>query len=483
MVVRSHRWGRLALVALVLLSACASPPPEPAPSGQLRVSVRAFRVSGQELGAEYLGRAFADAVALRLAQAGGLQVLGPGEEGATHLITGELAREGGTARAAVRVLDSEGTELWSGEAVSESGDVSWLASRLATQAAGELGLVFPELYDYILYLRGGPSLADSPRISRALELIRRYDLEALYLLTAELLAEHGEDPTVHVIDAFARAIDWDADPRSEALVELRERLVSLDAADPRSPYDELLRAFVYRASGEPLEAIKLYSQVIERDDLTNANRAWALRQRSFARLQVGRNDSARRDAEESSRLDPVSALSLDALSKAQEAMGLLAEAIESAERALMLEPGGWRHQQRLGITLGRAERLVEAAERIAQSCELSGAQEACANLAVVLQRSGRDAEALEAGRHAETLPDTRWGYYNLACYRALAGEKGRALEALRRAVNLGFADALITTDNDLDPLRDDPAFDALLEEIDDRIRIRREQAREVFPWQ
>jgi tetratricopeptide (TPR) repeat protein len=244
-----------------------------------------------------------------------------------------------------------------------------------------------------------------------------------------------------------------------------------------------MRAFVYRASGEPLEAIELYSRVIERDDLTNANRAWALRQRSFALLQVGRDDAARRDAEESSRLDPVSALSLGALSKAQEALGLLDEGIASAERALLLEPGGWRHEQRLGIVLARAGRLVEAAERIARSCELSGAQEACANLAVVLQRDGRDTEALEVASRAETLPATRWGYYNLACYRALAGERARALADLRRAVDLGFADNLITTDTDLDSIRDVPAFDALLEEIDDRIRIRREQAREVFPWQ
>jgi tetratricopeptide (TPR) repeat protein len=320
-------------------------------------------------------------------------------------------------------------------------------------------------------------------MAEAMELLRRYDIEALLTLTAELLAAHGDDPTVHVIDAFARAIAWDADPRSEALVQLRERLVTLDAADPLSPYDELLRAFVYRASGEPLEAIKLYSRVIERDDLTNANRAWALRQRSFALLQVGRDERARQDAEQSSRLDPVNALSLDALSKAQESLGRLEESITSAERALMLEPGGWRHEQRLGITLARAGRLVEAAERLAHSCALSGAQEACANLAVVLQRDGRDAEALEAARHAETLPATRWGYYNLACYRSLAGEGKRALEDLRRAVDLGFADALIKTDSDLDPIRDDSAFDALLEAIEDRIRIRREQAREVFPWQ
>jgi tetratricopeptide (TPR) repeat protein len=320
-------------------------------------------------------------------------------------------------------------------------------------------------------------------MDQAMQALRRYDTGALRPLTEELLRDHGDDPSVHVIDAFARALEWDRDPKSETLVRLRERLVTLDEADSQSPYDELLRAFVYRASGEPLEAHRLYTEVLARNDLTNANRAWALRQRSFARLQVGQDDSARRDAEESSRLDPVSPLSLDALSKAQESMGMVEEAIASAERELMLEPEGWRHQQRLGIALGRAGRLEEAVERLERSCELSGAQEACANLAVVLQRSGRADEALAAGEHAETLPATRWGYYNLACFRSLAGREARAIEDLRRAVDLGFADALITSDPDVDAIRDAPAFQELLDELEDRIRTRRQQAREVFPWQ
>jgi adenylate cyclase len=53
--------------------------------------------------------------------------------------------------------------------------------------------------------------------------------------------------------------------------------------------------------------------------------------------------------------------------------------------------------------------------------------------------------------------------YNAACFHALAGEPTRALDLLERAVEtgLGFRD-WIEHDSELDSLRDDPRFQALL---------------------
>jgi len=81
------------------------------------------------------------------------------------------------------------------------------------------------------------------------------------------------------------------------------------------------------------------------------------------------------------------------------------------------------------------------------------------------------------------LRPTRWGAYNLGCFWSLVGNPGRAVDALRRALELGFADALITSDPDLDPLRGVPEFDALVAESERRLRSRQELARSVFPWQ
>ena len=56
--------------------------------------------------------------------------------------------------------------------------------------------------------------------------------------------------------------------------------------------------------------------------------------------------------------------------------------------------------------------------------------------------------------------------YNIACGYALAGSKDEALDWLRRAVDAGFQDRqLMTTDSDLESLRGDPRFEALVKRL------------------
>lgn len=73
-------------------------------------------------------------------------------------------------------------------------------------------------------------------------------------------------------------------------------------------------------------------------------------------------------------------------------------------------------------------------------------------------------QAIEAYQKAYTLewiPETT--AYNLACAYALRGEAGRAVQWLETALRQGFRDTrLLETDPDLDPVRDDPGFKALM---------------------
>lgn len=56
--------------------------------------------------------------------------------------------------------------------------------------------------------------------------------------------------------------------------------------------------------------------------------------------------------------------------------------------------------------------------------------------------------------------------YNIACGYALAGSKDKALEFLGRALDAGFQDRqLMTTDTDLESLRGDPRFEALVKRL------------------
>ncbi len=57
--------------------------------------------------------------------------------------------------------------------------------------------------------------------------------------------------------------------------------------------------------------------------------------------------------------------------------------------------------------------------------------------------------------------------YNVACFYAMKGDPDRSLELLERAVERGWGDrAWLETDSDLDSLRADPRFKALLDRID-----------------
>ena len=66
----------------------------------------------------------------------------------------------------------------------------------------------------------------------------------------------------------------------------------------------------------------------------------------------------------------------------------------------------------------------------------------------------------------EIRDDSAFAWYNLACAAARSGSKKRALEALEKAINLGFHDAAhISSDEDLESLRKDPRYLELMGEL------------------
>jgi tetratricopeptide (TPR) repeat protein len=470
---------------LVGVLACADgTEPAGGPEAVRVVRIAPLEVRGQDQGGEFVGRAFAESLAAGLGAVQALRVVGPDDdEPATTVVSGELTRDGQSVTASLRLVDRAGAEVWTTELSDGTGDLSVLASSLAREVAAGLGVEYPALVEHIVNLRGGPAMAGSPRVARLWQAWNANDIDTLLAESTALVDEYGDDDDAQVLAAWALMGAWDASPSEETLVRLSERLAELKRVAPASPYDPLLRAYIYRSSGKPEQSRQLYTAVLGRTDLTPSARAWALRQRSYTHAQVGNDAAALDDAREAVRLDPVSAAAHVALSRALQAMDRLDEAAASSRDALTLEPFRWRHHQRLGVVYTRARRFADAARALERACELGDTQEACANLAVALERAERPEEAHAAARHAESLSATRWGMYNLACFRCLAGEQDGALDALERALALGFADDLIETDPDLDALRGTERFEHVVEAARSRLRSRRAQAEAVFPWQ
>jgi len=478
--------GWFVLWTVLAAPACGPSSTEPAGEDRLVFRVLPFEVRGQEEGAEYVGGAVAVSLANALAQSADLRLAeDPAGSDATRLIRGTLTRNGNELNAGVQLLDPANEELlWEAEMSSVGGDFPGLVFQLTGQTIEAVGASRPDLYDYIVDVTGGPRMSVSELAQRAREAMGQNDVEGFLEATSELVAQYGDDPAAHVLNAWALMLAWDAAPSNEIyLARLKERMVALDRVDPASPYDEIVRGYIYRSSGQPDEARSAYARVLERTDLSGSARAWILRQRSFAHLASGNSAAAHRDAQKAAELDPVNALSLVALSKALEAVGRLDDAITATKHALALQPSSWRHFQRLGLVYSHAGRLDEAVLSFERACRLGERQEACANLSVTLQRAGREAEARKVAEDAESLAASPWGYYNLACYWAVAGDGAAALASLERAVELGFADALITTDPDLATIRGDAGFEAIVAAVQARISSRRELSRSVFPWQ
>jgi tetratricopeptide (TPR) repeat protein len=67
---------------------------------------------------------------------------------------------------------------------------------------------------------------------------------------------------------------------------------------------------------------------------------------------------------------------------------------------------------------------------------------------------------------AQIRPEDPRLFYNLACAYSLEGKKKEALAALKNAVEKGFADMrTLESDPDLEPLRKDPSFLIILENL------------------
>jgi tetratricopeptide (TPR) repeat protein len=62
-----------------------------------------------------------------------------------------------------------------------------------------------------------------------------------------------------------------------------------------------------------------------------------------------------------------------------------------------------------------------------------------------------------------------YSHYNLGCLSASLGKRGEALDHLRNAVSLGWAERDILTDTTLDSLRGDPEFEAVVAEVKKRV--------------
>ena len=130
------------------------------------------------------------------------------------------------------------------------------------------------------------------------------------------------------------------------------------------------------------------------------------------------------------------------------------------ENKLRIRPGVQKRLHQIGQEF-LADFLTRKARRAPDSVEV------LVTLARVLTDLGRLEEGLSVDEKLVSLiPRNPIVHYNLGCSQALLGRTDEALDSLRQAIRLGYTDLdYMRRDADLESLREEPGFEALIEEL------------------
>ncbi|MDM7914745.1 MAG: protein kinase [Candidatus Eisenbacteria bacterium] len=437
--------------------------PEPAGAGagaganavSRTVLVIPMDVVGQAEGAEIVGRAFAEAIAINLAETANLAVLpvpsvseipratgrslarAARKLGAEIVLSGSLLREGRTVKATITAVDTKRNRVLCGtQGTDNEGDLARVASSTASTLLGQLGIVRPKQYDYFRYLTWTPAMASLPDFPSAVLALRQHDVPKGLAYTREIVDAFPQQYEAHMMRAVALCDAENVDPSERTLQAFHEELDTLHRIDPMSPVVDLFRAQLYRET-EPSRGLRMLNQLLVRRDLTPSFRSHVLRERSGYQETMDSSSAARRSLEEAVRLDPANTFNYHYFGSWLIEHQRYAEAAENAQHALALDP----FYAGTYTLLGKAEeglgQVEEALKAYRTACDVWPVQSTWASYALALQRMGRAQESTEAAVTAASESETGAGSYGLAAFWAMHGDRDRALRFLRRSMELG----------------------------------------------
>jgi tetratricopeptide (TPR) repeat protein len=169
-------------------------------------------------------------------------------------------------------------------------------------------------------------------------------------------------------------------------------------------------------------------------------------------------------------INPYNDRAWDTLGNMYENIGLHSQAVSAFEQAIALDPHKEVYHYHLGIALGYLMQYNKAIQALQKVIDLNPLfMLAHCALAGYYRRLGREAEAQEHMEIARPSVEQE-NEYNQACFESIGGNANRAIELLEVALKqCQVQPGLVRSDPDLDFIRKDPRFKALLEK-NSRIR-------------
>ncbi len=359
----------------------------------------------------------------------------------SSVLEGSVRRAGDKLRIAAQLINvADGYHLWSEKYDREMEDVFAIQDEIAENIVRALSVI----------------LSDDEK--RAIAKARTNDVIAYeyYLRGRQYFHQTRKRSLKFAREMFTRAIELDPD----------YALAYAGIADTSS----LLHMY-YKAAESSLEnADEASRRAVELDpELPEAHAA-----RGFALWQMGHADEAATEFETAIALDPKQFEALYFYARQKFTQGETEEAVRLFEAAASANEDyqAYFFAAQSYAALGREED-AEAAYRTAlnvveKHLEFNPDDPRAATMrAVSLCRLGQLDEGLEwAERAAAIDPDDAGVCYNVACLYALEGQPDKAIHHLECAINAGFGSRQwIEHDPDLDSLRENPRFKALLEKL------------------
>jgi Tfp pilus assembly protein PilF len=377
--------------------------------------------------------------------------------GATLVVSGSVARVGGTIRLSASLLDaSSGRTLRAARAEALDALVEAVVGMLelelgaeareafAASSAGvvEAATLTAEALGYKPYAEGRTALEryDQVRnLERAIELFN----QALERDPRYALAHAG------LCEAYLRLHRATRKPEQLALAEQRcQRAFELDTLGP-GPWVTL--GMVRAASGRLEEALAAFDEALDR----NPRSADAQRERAYALERLGRLPEAEAAYARAIELRPGYWANHSYQGGFRVAQGRYAEAEAAFTNALALAPDNPRVLSNLGAARLRAGRTADAEQALARSIAILPTPSALSNLAALQFSEGRYADAARTAERAAT-PECR----DYRVFRNLAGALHRAPgEQGRVAAVCQQMEELVREERRLDPRNPGPAVE------------------------
>jgi serine/threonine protein kinase/tetratricopeptide (TPR) repeat protein len=391
--------------------------------------------------------------------------------GVAHIVEGSVQKSGGAVRVNVQLIKAANdSHVWADKYDRKLTDIFAVESEIAAKVADALQAK----------LSGSEQRAITSRPTENLEAYQ------WYLKGRHLLAQLAETALLKAIDYFHQALSLDPN-YARAYSGIADCYIVLPVFSKLSPREcytkakeaanqalkldnELGEAHVSLAvllmnEGKPVESQREFLRAIDLDP-NYANAHYRYGMNYF--VPLGRFDEGIAQIKRAIELDPLSAPVNANLGRAYSMARRYPEAIAQLRRTIELDQNfGYGHGW-LGVALDLSGRHDEAVAEYQKAYELSHDFHVLYGLARAYAAGGEPDKArqlLDQLRELERQGSV-WHYFFAFVYAAL-GDRDQALSRLEQSYRAGEAGSLlyIRVDPWLDPLRGDPRFEKLANEI------------------